>query len=140
MDSEKFKLFDFSQEKVRVLHYTWIAFFLTFFVWFNMAPLKTAMVESFDFLTGKNFKALLLCNVALTIPARIVVGALVDKYGPRVIFSGLIAYDNQKLIKLAEQIRDQETLSRIAVVGALSLYLDFVNLFLSLLRLIGERR
>jgi uncharacterized protein len=60
--------------------------------------------------------------------------------GGVVIFSGLIAYDNQKLIKLAEQIRDQETLSRIAVVGALSLYLDFVNLFLSLLRLIGERR
>lgn len=90
MESDKFKLFDFSQEKVRVLHYTWIAFFLTFFVWFNMAPLKTAMVESFDFLTDKNFKALLLCNVALTIPARIVVGALVDRYGPRVIFSGLM--------------------------------------------------
>jgi NNP family nitrate/nitrite transporter-like MFS transporter len=90
MTEEKFKLFDFSQEKVRVLHYTWIAFFLTFFVWFNMAPLKTAMVESFDFLTGKNFKSLLLCNVALTIPARIVVGALVDKYGPRVVFSGLM--------------------------------------------------
>jgi MFS transporter, NNP family, nitrate/nitrite transporter len=87
---EKFKLFDFSQEKVRVLHYTWIAFFLTFFVWFNMAPLKTAMTESFDFLNGGNFKALLLCNVALTIPARIIIGALVDKYGPRVVFSGLM--------------------------------------------------
>jgi MFS transporter, NNP family, nitrate/nitrite transporter len=90
MEEERFKLFDFSQEKVRMLHYTWIAFFLTFFVWFNMAPLKTAMVESFDFLTDKNFKSLLLCNVALTIPARIVVGALVDKYGPRVVFSGLM--------------------------------------------------
>ena len=90
MEAEKFKLFDFTQEKVRVLHYTWIAFFLTFFVWFNMAPLKTAMVESFDFLNGSNFKSLMLCNVALTIPARIVVGALVDKYGPRVIFSGLM--------------------------------------------------
>lgn len=90
MTEERFKLFDFKQEKVRTLHYTWIAFFLTFFVWFNMAPLKTAMVESFDFLTGKNFKSLLLCNVALTIPARIVVGALVDKYGPRVVFSGLM--------------------------------------------------
>jgi NNP family nitrate/nitrite transporter-like MFS transporter len=87
---QKFKLFDFSQEKVRVLHYTWIAFFLTFFVWFNMAPLKTAMVESFDFLNGKNFKSLLLCNVALTIPARIVVGALIDKYGPRVVFGWLM--------------------------------------------------
>jgi nitrate/nitrite transporter NarK len=90
MDSEKFKLFDWSQERVRVLHYTWIAFFLTFFVWFNMAPLKTAMVDSFSFLDMKNFKALLLCNVALTIPARIVVGAMVDKYGPRVVFSGLM--------------------------------------------------
>jgi nitrate/nitrite transporter NarK len=90
MESEKFKLFDFSQERVRVLHYTWIAFFLTFFVWFNMAPLKTAMVDAFSFLDMKNFKALLLCNVALTIPARIVVGAMVDKYGPRVVFSGLM--------------------------------------------------
>lgn len=87
---EKFRLFDFSQERVRVLHYTWIAFFLTFFVWFNMAPLKTAMTDNFDFLTDGNFKALLLCNVALTIPARIVIGALVDKYGPRVTFSGLM--------------------------------------------------
>ncbi len=90
MESEKFKLFDWSQERVRVLHYTWIAFFLTFFVWFNMAPLKTAMVDAFSFLDAKNFKALLLCNVALTIPARIVIGAMVDKYGPRVVFSGLM--------------------------------------------------
>ena len=55
MESEKFKFFDFSQEKVRVLHYTWIAFFLTFFVWFNMAPLKTAMVDAFTFLDMKNY-------------------------------------------------------------------------------------
>ncbi len=56
------------------------------------------------------------------------------------IFSGLIAYDNQKLIKLSENIKDKESLKRMAVAGALSLYLDFVNLFLSLLRLVGERR
>jgi nitrate/nitrite transporter NarK len=90
MAEDRFKLFDFTQEKVRVLHYTWIAFFLTFFVWFNMAPLKSAMVESFTFLDMSNFKSLLLCNVALTIPARIVVGSLVDKHGPRVVFAGLM--------------------------------------------------
>lgn len=87
---DKFRLFDWSQERVRVLHYTWVAFFLTFFVWFNMAPLKTAMVDTFSFLDADNFKSLLLCNVALTIPARIVIGALVDKHGPRVVFSGLM--------------------------------------------------
>lgn len=89
-EEDKFRLFDFSQERVRVLHYTWIAFFLTFFVWFNMAPLKSAMVDTFTFLDSSNFKSLLLCNVALTIPARIVIGALVDKHGPRVVFSGLM--------------------------------------------------
>lgn len=87
---DKFKLFDFSQERVRVLHYTWIAFFLTFYVWFNMAPIKSLLVESFDFLTDQNIKSLLICNVALTIPARIIIGSLVDKYGPRVTFSGIM--------------------------------------------------
>lgn len=88
--TDKFRLFDFSQERIRVLHYTWIAFFLTFYVWFNFAPLQTAMVESFDFLDATNFKSLLLCNVALTIPARIIIGALVDKHGPRVVYAGLM--------------------------------------------------
>lgn len=87
---ERFKLFDWSQEKVRVLHYTWVAFFLTFYVWFNFAPLKSVMIEAYSFLTEDNFKALLLCNVALTIPARIVIGSMVDKYGPRVTFSALM--------------------------------------------------
>ncbi len=89
---EKFKLVDFSQEKIRVLHYTWTAFFLTFFVWFNMIPVKNLMVESFDFLNDANFKSLLICNVALAIPARVVIGSLVDKYGPRIIFSGLMIF------------------------------------------------
>lgn len=87
---DKFKLFDVSQERVRVLHYTWIAFFLTFFVWFNMAPIKSLMINSFDFLSEANIKSLLICNVALTIPARIFIGSLVDKYGPRITYAGLM--------------------------------------------------
>ena len=31
-------LIDFKQERIRVLHFTWIAFYLTFYVWFNLAP------------------------------------------------------------------------------------------------------
>lgn len=83
-------LIDFRQEKIRVLHFTWIAFFLTFYVWFNMAPLATTMLATVDWLTQDHIKALMICNVALTIPARIIVGALVDKYGPKVVFSGLM--------------------------------------------------
>jgi FtsH-binding integral membrane protein len=54
------------------------------------------------------------------------------------VFSGLIAYDTQRLRAMALQLQGGQTGSY-AVVGALSLYLNFINLFLSLLRLFGRR-
>ncbi len=84
------RLLDFKQERIRTLHYTWIAFFMTFYVWFNMAPLSTTMLDSEGWLTEEHIKILLIANVALTIPARIVVGALIDRFGARVVFSGLL--------------------------------------------------
>lgn len=84
------ELIDFKQERIRTLHYTWIAFFITFYVWFNMAPLATTMLKDIDWLTRDHIKVLAICNVALTIPARIVVGALIDRYGPRIVFSLLM--------------------------------------------------
>ncbi len=89
MDSSKLNLLDFTKENIRTLHLTWFAFFLTFVVWFSHAPLKPLIMEAFN-MTGAQWKALLILNVALTIPARIVVGALVDKFGPRVVFSILL--------------------------------------------------
>lgn len=83
-------LIDFKNPSIRTLHFTWIAFFLTFVVWFNMAGVLSKMIEQFDWLSKSNVKALLVTNVALTIPARIIVGGLIDKYGPRRIFSGLM--------------------------------------------------
>lgn len=84
------ELVDFRQERIRVLHYTWIAFFISFYIWFNMAPLATTMLRDVGWLTEEHIKVLAIVNVALTIPARILVGALIDKYGPRVVFSGLL--------------------------------------------------
>ena len=84
------RLLAFDQERIRVLHYTWIAFFMTFYVWFNLAPLSTTILASEDWLTAENLKILAIANVALTIPARIVVGALVDRFGARWVFSGLM--------------------------------------------------
>jgi len=83
-------LLDFKNPSIRTLHLTWIAFFLTFVVWFNMAGVLSRMIEQFDWLSKSNVKALLVTNVALTIPARIIVGGLIDKYGPRRIFAGLM--------------------------------------------------
>ncbi len=84
------KLLNFKDPSIRTLHYTWIAFFLTFVVWFNVAPVLTKMLDQFEWLTKANVKSIILCNVALTIPARVIVGNLIDRYGPRVIFAGLM--------------------------------------------------
>lgn len=85
----KIRLFNFSDPKIKTLHITWFAFFLTFVVWFSHAPLMVFIKEAFN-LTTPQVKALLILNVALTIPARIIIGILVDKFGPRHVYSGLL--------------------------------------------------
>ena len=56
------------------------------------------------------------------------------------IFSGLTAYDSQKIRQIYSSSDDNETVIKKALTGALSLYLDFINLFLYLLRFLGDRR
>lgn len=85
----KMNLLNFADPKIKTLHVTWFAFFLTFVVWFSHAPLLVFIKEAFD-LSSAQVKALMILNVALTIPARIVIGILVDKFGPRIIYSGLL--------------------------------------------------
>ncbi|WP_234410354.1 MFS transporter [Caldalkalibacillus mannanilyticus] len=84
------ELFAFRNEQIKMLHLTMIAFFISFFTWFNMAPLATTMVQSSAWLTKQHMAALAILNVALTIPARIIIGMLLDKYGPRIVFSSLL--------------------------------------------------
>ena len=58
-----------------------------------------------------------------------------------IIFTGLTAYDTQKLKSMAVATLDQGGIStQASILGALTLYLDFINLFLALLRLFGRRR
>lgn len=88
VDTSKLNLFSFSG-KMRILHLSWMAFFISFFVWFNHAPLLGMMRESLG-LNDQQIKTLLILNVALTIPARIIIGMLVDAFGPRRIYSMLL--------------------------------------------------
>ena len=60
------------------------------------------------------------------------------------VFVGLTAYDTQKIKQLAYSAADgeidTESSKKIAIIGALQLYLDFINLFIYLLKLFGKRR
>ncbi|MFB9137061.1 NarK family nitrate/nitrite MFS transporter [Vibrio olivae] len=89
MENTKFSLFSFNG-KMKILHMSWIAFFITFVVWFNFAPLLQMVKETLG-LSTQEVKTLLILNVALTIPARVVIGMLTDKYGPRLVYSALLA-------------------------------------------------
>jgi FtsH-binding integral membrane protein len=61
-------------------------------------------------------------------------------YAGILIFVGLTAYDTQKLKRMAEGGLSGEVEHKASILGALTLYLDFINLFLMLLRVMGRRR
>lgn len=63
-------------------------------------------------------------------------------YAGIAIFIGLIAWDTQKIKRIAAEVSgtDEATIQRVAIIGALMLYLDFINLFLLLLRIFGNRK
>lgn len=56
------------------------------------------------------------------------------------IFTLFTAYDSQRIKQLSYSVHDEEFKSKIAIMGALTLYLDFINLFLHLVRLFGKRK
>lgn len=75
----------------RVLHLTWMALFLSFLVWFSFAPLATQVGRSLG-LTAPQLAALSLCNVALTVPGRVLVGMAVDRWGSRRVYGAVLLY------------------------------------------------
>jgi len=56
------------------------------------------------------------------------------------IFTGLTAYDTQTIQRIYSEADTSDSVARKAVAGALSLYMDFINIFISLLNLLGDRR
>ena len=78
-----------------------------------------------------------LINLFLGMP---MIGWLISVFAV-VLFTGLIAYDINRIVKVFENGNlSEEEYNKFSTIGALMLYLDFVNLFLHLLRLFGKKR
>ena len=106
--------------RYKILHMTWFAFFLSFVVWFNFAPFSTAIQEEFALEVGQ-VRTIAICNVALTVPARIIIGMLLDKFGPKRTYSLLLIYAAIPCITFAlAQNFNHLVISRLAlsIVGA----------------------
>jgi MFS transporter, NNP family, nitrate/nitrite transporter len=108
------------QGRYRTLHLTWFAFFLTFVVWFNLAPLATTVKADLGLDLGQ-IRTVAICNVALTIPARVLIGMLLDKFGPRKTYSAILVFSVIPCLLFASaQDFNQLVVSRLllSIVGA----------------------
>jgi NNP family nitrate/nitrite transporter-like MFS transporter len=70
---------------MRAFHITWLTFFLCFFGWFGIAPLMPVIREELQ-LTKGQIGAIVIASVAITIVARLLVGWLCDRIGPRITY------------------------------------------------------
>ncbi len=90
MKASRVELFSFSTPAMRAFHVSWMAFFLCFFGWFGVAPLMP-VIRSELHLSKAQIGNIVIASVAVTVLARLFVGWLCDRYGPRRIYAGLLA-------------------------------------------------
>lgn len=83
------ELFNFTTPAMRAFHMSWIAFFLCFFAWFGIAPLMVIVRDELH-LTKDQVGWCIIGSVAITILARLLVGWLCDRVGPRLTYSWLL--------------------------------------------------
>src|SRR5437660_6781288 len=85
------RLSDFHSAPMRAFHMTWLAFFLCFFGWFGIAPLMP-VVRSELHLTRDQVGNSIIASVAVTIVARLLLGWLSDRMGPRRAYTWLLIF------------------------------------------------
>jgi NNP family nitrate/nitrite transporter-like MFS transporter len=85
----RLNLVDFTSLPMRAFHMTWIAFFLCFFGWFGIAPLMPVVREELH-LTKGQIGNIIIASVAITVLARLLIGWLCDRIGPRRTYSWLL--------------------------------------------------
>jgi len=90
MKATRLDLFDFTSRPMRAFHVTWVSFFLCFFAWFGMAPLMPVIRKELG-LSKEQIGNIMIAAVAVTILARLGVGWLCDRFGPRRVYAGLLA-------------------------------------------------
>lgn len=85
----RIRLLDFTTPPMRAFHMSWVAFFLCFFAWFGIAPLMPVVRAEMG-LTKDQVGWCIIGSVAITVVARMAIGRLCDRYGPRRTYACLL--------------------------------------------------
>lgn len=80
---------NFTMPQMRAFHMTWVAFFLCFVGWFAIAPLSAVIQKDLK-LTDAQLANTVIASVAITILARLIIGAICDRFGPRKTYTWLM--------------------------------------------------
>ena len=85
----RIQLFSLSTPQMRAFHMSWFAFFLCFFAWFGIAPLMKVVREEMS-LDKSQIGWCIIGSVAITVLARLAIGWLCDRFGPRLAYTWLL--------------------------------------------------
>jgi NNP family nitrate/nitrite transporter-like MFS transporter len=85
----KLNIFSLKGVQMKTFHITWLTFFFCFFAWFGMAPLMKIAREQLH-LTKDQVGNIQIASVSATIIARLLIGRLIDKFGPKLIYTWLL--------------------------------------------------
>jgi NNP family nitrate/nitrite transporter-like MFS transporter len=86
----RIQLFSFSTPAMRAFHLSWMAFFVCFFAWFALAPLMPVVKDDLR-LTADQIANINIAAVGITVVARLVIGPMCDRHGPRLVHTMLLA-------------------------------------------------
>ncbi len=87
--ARKIDLFSLKTEPMRAFHMTWVAFFVSFFGWFGVAPLMAVIRKDLS-LSKEQVGNTIVASVAITIIVRLIVGPMCDRYGPKKVYQWLL--------------------------------------------------
>ncbi|WP_267428585.1 MFS transporter [Methylobacterium sp. GC_Met_2] len=93
-------LFSLKTPQMRAFHLTWMAFFVCFFAWFATAPLMPIIGADLKLTSGQIYN-ITIAGVFATILARMVIGPMCDKYGPRITYTILLALGSLPVFGIA---------------------------------------
>lgn len=85
----KIELFSLRTPQMRAFHMSWFSFFLCFFAWFGIAPLMVVVRDELG-LTKQQIGNTIIASVAITVFARLFIGWLCDRIGPRLSYTALL--------------------------------------------------
>ena len=96
----RIRLLDFTTIPMRAFHVTWMAFFVCFFAWFAVAPLMPVIRADLGF-TKDQIANINIAAVCGTIFVRLLIGPMCDRFGPRLVYTWLLALGSMPVVAIA---------------------------------------